>query len=99
MEYFVKWNGFAENENSWVKEADFDTTEIIEDYWGNRTNVAPDPTPVTALVCLLHQPVDPPVTDEWKRFKIPPLHPVPKCLYHSDLIRLSHPNGRCSNMA
>jgi hypothetical protein len=37
LEYFVKWKAFSESENAWVKESDFDTTDIIEDYWNNTT--------------------------------------------------------------
>jgi hypothetical protein len=44
VEYFVKWRDFAESECSWVKETDFDTVEIIEDYWDRLTEETPTPT-------------------------------------------------------
>ena len=37
LEYFVKWIGYPMDDCSWVKESNFDTTEIIEDYW-NKLN-------------------------------------------------------------
>lgn len=33
FEYFVKWKNFDVNENSWVRESDFDTLEIVNAYW------------------------------------------------------------------
>lgn len=32
-EYFVKWKKYSKEHNSWVKETDFDTNEILEEYW------------------------------------------------------------------
>ena len=43
LEYFVKWKHFADSECSWVKETDFDTTEILVEYWEKQTS------PTTAL--------------------------------------------------
>ena len=35
LEYFVKWKDFSESENSWVREAEFDDTDIINEYWAH----------------------------------------------------------------
>ncbi|KAI8327746.1 hypothetical protein BC941DRAFT_363916 [Chlamydoabsidia padenii] len=32
-EYYVKWKGYNKNSNSWVKETDFNSKDIIEQYW------------------------------------------------------------------
>jgi hypothetical protein len=32
-EFFVKWKNLSELENEWIKEDDFGTVEIINDYW------------------------------------------------------------------
>jgi hypothetical protein len=41
LEYFVKWKHYADSECSWVKETDFDTSEILEDYWEKQTSAPP----------------------------------------------------------
>jgi hypothetical protein len=48
FEYFVKWKGYAVSECSWVKERNFDTTEIIEEYWETQTK--PMPTVISPYV-------------------------------------------------
>ncbi len=35
LEYFVKWKNHPQSEKSWVKESNFNTMEIISDYWKN----------------------------------------------------------------
>jgi hypothetical protein len=35
LDYFVKWKNHPQSENSWVKESNFNTMEIINDYWKN----------------------------------------------------------------
>ena len=37
MQYLTKWKGF--DETTWEPESNFDTTEIIEEYWAARHNV------------------------------------------------------------
>jgi hypothetical protein len=43
LEYFVKWKNHPQSENSWVKESNFNTMEIISDYWKN-LGTSPKPT-------------------------------------------------------
>jgi hypothetical protein len=57
LEYFVKWKGYSDSECSWVKESNFDTTEIIEEYWEANT-MPPDDTQIpvnTAIVLPTYQ--------------------------------------------
>jgi hypothetical protein len=35
MEYLVKWKDQPTSENSWVKESNFETIEIINKYWAS----------------------------------------------------------------
>jgi hypothetical protein len=42
LEYFVKWKDLPVEENSWVKEQEFVTAEIIDEYWDNITLPAKD---------------------------------------------------------
>jgi hypothetical protein len=35
LEYFFKWKNHPLSENSWFKESNFNTMEIISDYWKN----------------------------------------------------------------
>ena len=37
VEYFIKWSGYTSSENSWITEEDFDSTDIIFEYWENLT--------------------------------------------------------------
>ena len=37
-EYFVKWKGYDDDENSWVKAADFDATDLITSYWAAQSS-------------------------------------------------------------
>ena len=39
IEYFVKWKGYPEEENTWEKESQFEETECIADYWNKQTAV------------------------------------------------------------
>jgi hypothetical protein len=32
-EYFIKWKGYNKRSNSWVKEIDFSSRDIIDQYW------------------------------------------------------------------
>lgn len=40
IEYLVKWKDFPEEDNTWEKEAQFDTTECIEEYWSKQNTTA-----------------------------------------------------------
>jgi hypothetical protein len=33
FEYLVKWKGYPESDNSWVKQDSFDDVMVIRDYW------------------------------------------------------------------
>jgi hypothetical protein len=33
LDYYVKWKGYNKNNNSWVKETDFNGKTLIDLYW------------------------------------------------------------------
>jgi chromodomain-containing protein len=35
-QYFVKWKGYAQSENSWVNEKDLHTSDLLEDYLASK---------------------------------------------------------------
>ena len=40
--YLVKWKDYSEEDNSWVKESNFDTPEIIQEYWNKIVKEDPE---------------------------------------------------------
>ena len=52
LEYFVKWKGYSDSECSWVKESNFDTTEVIEEYWEART-MPPEDTQIPVNMAII----------------------------------------------
>jgi len=39
VEYFVKWKNFSAENNSWIKETEFESTDLIEEFWQNQNRV------------------------------------------------------------
>lgn len=33
FEYFIKWKGYPDSDNSWIKATDFDSINSITKYW------------------------------------------------------------------
>ncbi len=41
-DYFIKWKGYGPESNSWVKERDLDTEELVDEYLAKRVNHTDD---------------------------------------------------------
>ncbi len=39
MDYFVKWKGYGPESNSWVREDNMDTEELIDEYLAEHVNM------------------------------------------------------------
>ena len=50
FQYLVKWKNIPEEEATWEFEEKFDSTELIEDYWGNKHEIGKDEVITVNLV-------------------------------------------------
>ena len=50
FQYLVKWKNISEEEATWEFEEKFDSTELIEDYWGNKHEIGKDEVITVNLV-------------------------------------------------
>ncbi len=50
MDYFVKWKGYGPESNSWVREDNMDTDELIEEFLAEHIDLIITYTPTATVI-------------------------------------------------